>query len=328
MKIVSTIFETYYEFDSDHERDMYIIERKAELELEKIFRQMDICVLMEAGKSTKANDDEEYKGIIGLIKKGLHTIASMVGSLIEKIKSIFTGKERDGDVDFKQNPKTLATLCDKYVTDDIGLLPKVASGKVGLDEVKKIVGDHKEELAAVAPFAGAVTSLGLTAFLDRYPLKSWKSKLDQAYSRCGDEMTDYASQYARSKHLDTQREIIKEATTLLMKDIQTNSSAGMNAINSWITKTVIKREVGRRIRDEASSMDSTLGGAKRRLGKKIDVIADNIEAARLKHRKNAVETNAAKNKEQNIKSADARQNKADAESDFYIDSPKKNYTNQ
>lgn len=322
MIYLSAIFELGYEFENQLEKDLFIIERTAEIQMNQLMMEFDALAMMEkAGKETQP----ETSGLIGLVKRAFHTISEMLKSFIAKIKSLITGEPVDKDVKYKKDPRELAKACDAIISEDLSLLDALKSGKINLDYIQGKTEKHKGLIDSVAPYAGPIAALEVGILADKLVLTSWKSKIDQAYSQQRDVMSDYAEQLARSKRLDSKRDTIKEATQLLLKDIYAANSAGSNAVTRFFVDRYARKEVGKRLTDEAKTLDSKTGGIKHRVDTFLDRKKEEQEAKRLQNRDATIKSNREKNKAAHNKLADAKQSRADAEANFYNDVGKKKF---
>lgn len=320
---MSTIFELEYTFENQLEKDLYIIERSAELKMNQIMLEFDALAMME--KAEKDNSSEESGGLVGLIKKAFHTISEMLKSFIAKIKSLITGEPVDKDVKYKKDPRKMAKTCDDIISEDLSLLKALQKGQVGLDTIQEKIEKHKGMIDAVVPYVGPIAALGAGILADKLILTSWKSKIDQAYSQQRDVMSDYAEQLARSKKDVNKHETIKEATQLLLKDIYAANNQGSGVITRFFVDRYAKKEVAKRLTDEAKTLDSKSGGIKHRLDTFLDRKKEEQETARLRNRDSAIKSNREKNKESHDRLANARQARADAEAEFYNDAKRKQY---
>lgn len=317
---MSAIFELGYELSDSLEKELFLIEKAADIELRRIFDQMDICVLMES------SGKEEPGGLIGLIRKGFKVISDMLASIGEKIKTLFVGKVNDDQtVRFEKDPRKTAEAADQIINEDISLLNKVMAGKITVNDVKQKVDQHANMLDAVGPYVGAAAGLIGGVLADRAITSKWKKEIDQAYHQNAGKMSEYAEQLAKSRTYDSKKDTVNEAVQYLMKDIYNASNKGSSAIANFGKKCYAKQIIKDRLKEEADHMSSRSGGIIYRLNERRKQSVLNREADRLERRKSAIERNREKNTKEKERTAEAMQRRSDAYSDLYLDAPKQRY---
>lgn len=335
---MSSIFCLGYEFETELDRDIFVAERTAELEINQLFLSKKLDSFFE---QTETKSKESGGGLFGLIKRGFQVIINMLAKIGKTIKNFLFGKKEDVDLDvtveYKKNPKHVISACDKAVSDDVNMLNQVLNGQKGLDDVKRMQEEHENVLDKIAPFAGTLASLGAAKLVDSTLISKWEGELSDAMVRHDKDVSSYAKDVSMTSKKKNKNEKIDECVELIFKDMQMHTSTGSNMIMDLMKKQYVKKEVKKKIGEEVDGLETNKGGILSRIGKRSETKRLKKEASRLRKEVDQIDKNSKKNERVDAEYKNAYKDLDRARSERYTDrkphqldvekpAPKKNNT--
>lgn len=243
--------------------DFYIMEKELDLDMRKVFLDFEaesVLTLFEKGDDD--DEKEKPKGLLGMISNGFKAIIKFLKGIINKVKELLTGKAENKEAKFDQDPGKIASLADKYISDDLAALRDFRSGKMSvskfIDFGMNVAANHQEELKTVAAFAGPILScLGINAakgYLDK-----WDNVIQDALDSNQKNMAESYEKIARASNSENQKKEINNATEKIMTDIRQNVTLGGNAITAFFNQLYLKRAVKKGVRRTSELMQTKEG---------------------------------------------------------------------
>lgn len=254
-------------------RDVYIFECQLDLDMKTIFLDYDAERVLEMFEKAD-DDDEKPKGIVGLIKRGLSAILSFIKGILNKVKEVITGKPSNKEGRFDKDPSKIASLCDRFIGDDINALNNFSSGKWGPEKLisyaNKIVDEHGDLIKGVGAFVGPIAGMFGASQVNKY-LNGWSERIQDTLDANSDRMADAYEKIARAKDPGNKRAAIDDAVQTVMADMQKHAKLGGNALTEWANKVYLTNKLRRDITRNAEELETPEGrrNAKRRRNEQI-----------------------------------------------------------
>ena len=321
---MSSIFCLGYEFETELDRDIFLAERTAELEINQLFLSEKLDSFFE---KTETKSKESGGGLFGLMKRGINAIIEMLSKIKDKINEFLFGKQVNDDmeVSFDKNPNRVVELADKAIGEDVRLLNDVLQGKKGLDDVKDTCENHETVFDKIQPYVGPAIALATGKLTDDKIISKWEEDLSDAIKRNESTITTYAKDIALTTKNSNKREKINECVELIIKDIQLNSSRGTKSKIEFFKKAYIKKHVKDEISKRVDSLDSKVGGFKYRREKKAEIKRDEKEMKNLMKKKETLLNNERKNRDLEKKQAETSEKLSEMKAGIYTDVDRKSY---
>lgn len=177
----------------------------------------------------KKKDNDEPKGIVGVIMGICRAIINLIKNVGSKIKSLFTGckvdpAHKNTKIKYSADINALAKLYDEDIDSCAAFIKKHPT----VEEANGFIKKRDSIMGKVVPIVTTVGSLFAACEAQHHFLEKWKKEVENVYDDAkasGDNK--WSEKYSRQKDAAARNQVADEGSKIIMDRIQSMTQKGI-----------------------------------------------------------------------------------------------------